>query len=166
MIADSLTSPIKSRAVVTPHPIKCVQRVSDQSLKCNGMGLCSINGTISTQWKERQPNSFMLAQLLPRAVKHGVTVSANGDGTVTIRHLRRPALCNWFKHLAEPSTWYGYTTSLTTGNKRHSLASDVRYAAVFFELIPAKVSGENLIKDSPLDYMHMKGATSKSLLFP
>lgn len=84
---ERVTNITKSRAVLTRHPIKMhlmyVRSITHTYLKRKGMGLCSKNGTISSQWKERQPNSFMWSQVLLKTVKHGVTVTAESDGTDT-----------------------------------------------------------------------------------
>lgn len=72
--------------------LKRVVSITHTYLKHKGMRSFSINGTISHQWKEWLPNpcTLLLVQELPRAVKHGVTVTANVDITVAIRHLTWP----------------------------------------------------------------------------
>lgn len=110
---ERVTNITKSRAVLRRHSIKMhlmyVRSITYTYLKHKRMGLCSKNGTISPQWKERQPNSFMWSQVLLKTVKHGVTVTAD----VTEQTLQM-ALCQAVIAL---STWYGYTTSLATGDK-------------------------------------------------
>lgn len=86
-------------------------------LKRKGMGLCSKKGTISPQWRDRHPNSFMSAQVLPRAVKQCVTVTADIDRTETSDGFMPSSYGTKLS-----SSWYGYTTSLAKSDKRHSLA--------------------------------------------
>lgn len=83
-----------------------VRSITYTYLKHTGMGLWSKNGTISPQRKERQPNSFMWSQVVLRTVKHGVTVTADGDGKDTSDGLMPSSYKTWLA-----STWYGYTTS-------------------------------------------------------